>query len=201
MNTNKQQKLFRLHCVALIMAFGMLMPACGGGGSSNNPVTNPLTAAFTPTDPNPAADTISMAGATAGANVSVSIEVTDINDFFGAGFSVTYDPATVNFTGFDATGSLLENHGGQTYYDVEEPNQGTVIVAATIQDAGQPAGMDVVGTQTLIKLNFQATTTTASNPIAFAGPQDVQVCAVQGQACNEVSGNLTWSGGSIRASR
>ena len=200
MNTNQQQKLFRITCVALIMAFGMLMPACGGGGSGGG-VTNPLTASFAPDNPNPGADTISMAGTNAGANIFVLVQVTDISDFFGAGFRVTYNPASVNFTGFDATGSLLENHGGQTYFDVEEPNQGTVIVAATIQDAGQPAGMDVVGTQMLITLNFQATTTTAGNSIAFAGPQDVQICAVQGQACNDVSGNLTWDGGTIRASR
>jgi hypothetical protein len=204
MNTNRQKKLFRLNCVALIVAFGMLMPACGGGGSSGGGVTNPLTASFTPDNLNPGANTISMAGASAGANVSVSIQVTGINDFFGAGFRVTYNPATVNFTGYDATGSLLNAYAGGKDINAQEldpSNRGTIIVVATIQDASQPAGLDVVGTQTLIKLNFQATTTTASNPIDFAAPQDVQICAVQGQAGNEVSGALSWDGGAIRASR
>lgn len=208
MNTNKQMTLFRLTCVALIVAFGMLMPACGGGGSDDGGggVTRPLTASFTPENANPGADTIGMAGATAGSNVSVEIQVSDIDDFFGAGFRVTYDPTTVDFAGFDAVGSLLEDHAGNTEIDAREldlGNPGTILVTATIQDAAQPAGIDVVGIRKLLTLNFQATTTIAApgNPIAFADPRDVQICAVQGGACNEVSGALAWPGGAIRASR
>ena len=204
MNMNKQQKLFRLTCVALIMAFGVLMPACGGGGSSGpGNVTKPLTASFAPNNPNPVADTINLAGSAAGANVAVAVQVTEIDDFFGAGFRVTYDPASVNFVGFDPA-SLLDDHAGGTDIDAREldpANRGTVVVTATIQDAGQPAGIDVVGTRTLITLNFQATTTTAANPIDFASPWDVQICAVQGQACNEVGNQLDWDGGQIRATR
>jgi hypothetical protein len=203
-NMNKQQKLFRLTCVALIMAFGMLMPACGGGGSSGGGgVTRPLVASFAPDNPNPVADTISMAGATTGANVAVSIQVTEIDAFFGAGFRVTYDSASVNFVGFDPA-SFLDNHAGGTDIDAREEdpnNRGTVVVTATIQDAGQPAGLDVAGTQTLITLNFQATASTPQNLIEFASPWDVQICAAQGQACNEVSGQLDWDGGRISATR
>ena len=207
MNTRKQQTLFRLTCAALIMTFGMLMPACGGGGSDNGGgVTNPLVATFTPTTPNPGANTIGMAGTTAGSNVAVEIQVTDMSDFFGAGFRVTYDPATLNFTGFSAAGSLLDNHPGNTDFNAQEldaGNPGTLLVLATIQDAGQPQGLDVVGTAKLITLNFQATTTIGApgNAIAFADPKDVQACPVQGGACNEVSGALAWPGGSVTASR
>jgi hypothetical protein len=207
MNTNKQMTLFRLTCIALIVAFGMLMPACGGGGSDGGGgTTNPLTASFTPENPNPAADTIGMAGQTAGANVAVEIQVTGIDDFFGAGFRVTYDADTVTFAGFDAVGSLLEDHAGNTEIDAREldpGNLGTILVTATIQDAAQPAGIDVVGTRKLLTLNFQATTTIAApgNMIEFGDPRDVQICAVQGGACNEVSGALAWPGGTIRASR
>lgn len=208
MNTNKQMTLFRLTCAALIVAFGMLMPACGGGGSDDGGggVTNPLAANFTPENANPGADTIGMAGQTAGSNVAVEIQVTSIDNFFGAGFRVTYDPDTVNFTGFDGVGSLLEDHAGNTEIDAREldmGNPGTIIVTATIQDAAQPAGIDVAGTRKLVTLNFQATTTIAApgNAIAFGNPRDVQICAVQGGACNEVSGALAWPGGTIRASR
>jgi hypothetical protein len=196
MNTMKQQTLFRLSCIALTVALGMLMPACGGGGSdSGGGMTNPLTAQFTSSAPDPvAADTISMAGSTAGANVA-------INDFFGAGFRVTYDSSVFNFTGFDATGSLIEDYAGGTDINADEISPGTIAVLATIQDASQPAGIDVVGTRKLITLNFQATTTTGDTPIAFADPSDVQLCPTQGQACNEVSGALDWYGGSLRATR
>ncbi len=59
----------------------------------------------------------------------------------------------------------------------------------------------MVGTQLLITLNFQATAETANNPITFEDPRDVQECPTQGQACNEISGALTWSGGSMSAAR
>ena len=204
---NKQKTLFRLTCTALVLAFGMLMPACGGGGSDDGGgVTRPLIARFTPDNANPAADTIGMDGTTAGSNVAVEIQITNINDFFGAGFRVTYDPATVSFSGFDSTGSLLDNHAGNTEINAEEldpANLGTIIVLATIQDAGQPAGLDVAGTAKLLTLNFQATTSIGlpGNAIDFTGPSDVQICPTQGQACNEVSAQLTWEGGAITASR
>jgi hypothetical protein len=203
MNLMKQQTLFRLSCISLTLALGMLMPACGGGGSdSGGGMTNPLTARFTSDAPDPlVADTISMAGTTAGANVAIEVQVTSINDFFGAGFRVTYDSSVFNFTGFDATGSLIDDYAGGTDIDADEISPGTIAVVATIQDASQPAGIDVAGTRKLITLNFQATTTTGDTPIDFADPSDVQLCPTQGQACNEVSGSLDWYGGSIRASR
>ena len=86
MNMKMQQTLFRLTCAALIVAFGMLMPACGGGGSdSGGGVTNPLVARFTPDDQNPGAQTIAMAGSSAGSNVAVEVQVTDLDNFGGAG--------------------------------------------------------------------------------------------------------------------
>ena len=203
MNTTKKKTLFRLTYVALIVAFGMLMPACGGGGSdSGGGVTNPLLASFAPDNQNPGAETISMAGSSAGANVAVQVQVTDLANFGGAAFRVTYDPATVNFTGFDASGSVLETLGVNTAYDADESNPGTILVYASIQDATQPAGADVVGTQNVITLNFQATTTTAGNAVAFAATgREVQICPAQGQACNPFAGDLGWDGGTIRASR
>ena len=89
-----------------------------------------------------------------------------------------------------------------TDYDADEANPGTILVYASIQDASQPAGVDVVGTRNVITLNFQATTTTGGNAIAFAATnREVQICPVQGQACNPFAGDLGWDGGTITASR
>lgn len=204
MNTIKQKTLFRLTYVALILTFGMLMPACGGGGSDNDggPVTGPLTASFTAENQAPGAETISMAGSSVGANVAVEILVTGLDNFGGAAFRISYDPDTVDFTGFDASGSVLETLGVGTDYDADESSPGTILVYASIQDATQPAGVDVVGTQNVITLNFQATTTTGGNAVAFAAiGREVQICPTQGQACNPFAGDLGWDGGTIRASR
>jgi hypothetical protein len=201
MNTNKQKTLFRITYVALILTFGMLMPACGGGGSDGG-VTNPLVARFTADNLNPGAETISMAGTSAGSNVAVEIQVTGLDNFGGAAFRVTYDPDTVNFTGFDASGSVLETLGVDTDYDANEAISGTILVYASIQDASQPAGVDVVGTQNVITLNFQATTSTAGNTVDFAAiSREVQICPTQGQACSPFAGDLGWDGGMITASR
>ena len=44
-------------------------------------------------------------------------------------------------------------------------------------------------------------TAAPGDTIAFGNPRDVQICATQGAACNEVSGALDWPGGMISASR
>jgi hypothetical protein len=200
----KQHNLYRLVCVAVIMALGALMPACGGGGGGGGGnVQRPLIATFTPADPNPGPNTINMGGASSGANFSVRVQVTDTDDFFGAGFRVGFNTATARFVGFSSVGSLLIGQGVGTDFDAQiNPNDASqVLVTATIQDNTQPAGIDVAGTQLLITLNFQATAETANNPITFEDPKDVQECPIAGQACNEISGALTWSGGTMSAAR
>ncbi len=202
---NKQNNLFRVWSVALILVLGALMPACGGGGSSGPPAppVGPLTARFTPSNANPGADTINMTGTSSGANFSIRINVTDVQDFFGAGFRVSFNPASARFVGFTPTGSFLEGLAVNTELGavINPANNAEVLVTATIQDNTQPPGVDVTGTRLLITLNFQATTTVASNPFNFVNPMEVQECPTQGGACSEISGMLTWSGGTMSASR
>jgi len=195
----------RLLSFALVLVLGALLPACGGGGSDdggNN--MGPLTATFTPSNANPGASTISMTGSAAGQSFSVVVQVTGINDFAGAAFRVTFDPATAQFMGFSSNGSFLT--GVATDFDavINPTNSGEVLAYATIQDMGQVAGIDVPATATLMTLNFQATNTTSNNPFAFGSAADrsVTVCPTQGGACNSgVAPTLTWSGGTMSAAR
>ena len=195
----------RLLTLVLVLALGALAPACGGGGGDGGGGggnMNPLSATFTPSNPTPTANTISMAGSAAGQNFSVVVQVTGVNDFFGTGFRVTFDPATAQFVGFSSAGSFLTGVGTFFDADVNPTNAGEVIVAATIQDQSQPAGIDVAGTATLITLNFQATNTTSNNTFAFGASRNVTVCPTQGGACNPgIAPTLTWSGGMMTASR
>jgi hypothetical protein len=194
----------RLLTLLLVLALGALAPACGGGGGDGGGGgnMNPLSATFTPGNTNPTANTISMTGSAAGQNFSVVVQVTGLNDFFGTGFRVTFDPATAQFVGFSSTGSFLTGVGTAFNAVVNPTNSGEVIVSATIQDTSQPAGIDVGATATLITLNFKATNTTSNNPFAFGASRNVTVCPTQGGACNPgIAPTLTWSGGTMTATR
>ena len=199
----KQPRTYELLCVSVVLALGALMPACGGGGGDDGGGGGnggaSLVATFTPAA---TPGTISMAGSSAGANFSIQVQVTDVNDFFGAGFHVTFDPASAQFVGFSSSGSVLP--GSAVDFDAVLEGPGDVKAYGWITDTNQPAGVDVVGTGTLMTLNFQATAATSNNPFAFGTSANrvVKVCPTQGQACNDLTEPpLSWSGGTLTASR
>lgn len=200
----QQPRKHRLLCFALILALGALMPACGGGGSDPDDNTSPLVATFTPSNTTPGASTINMTGSSAGQNFSVVVQVTGISDFFGAAFRVTFNSGSAQFVGFSSNGSFLT--GVATDFDavINPANAGEVIAYGTIQDVSQSAGIDVAGTATLMTLNFRATASTSANPFAFgtAANRVVKICPTQSGACNNLAEPpLTWSGGTLTASR
>jgi hypothetical protein len=199
----KQRRNHRFLCFSLVLVLGALLPACGGGGGDGGGDNNmgPLIARFTPAA---TPGTISMAGSAAGASFSIQVQVTNVNDFFGAGFRVTFDSASAQFVGFSSAGSFLT--GPATDFDavINPANAGEVIAYGTIQDLNQSAGIDVAGTATLMTLNFQATAATSSNAFAFgtAANRVVTVCPTMGGACSDLTEPpLTWTGGTMSASR
>jgi Cohesin domain len=200
MNRNS---LHRTPGVALIVAFAVSAFACGGGGGGgdNNP-PQPLIASFTPANPNPGANTLSMTATTSGEAFSVQVNVTGINDFFGTGFRVNFNPATASFNGFSSTGSLLGTSAASTEFQADLVSPGEIAVAATLQ--GQLPGIDVAATQLLITLNFTATAVTSSNSFTFgtAAERLVTTCPAPPAACTDVpDASLTWSGGTMTATR
>lgn len=192
--------LFRMACYLLLVSLSALSFACGGGGGGGgNGGVGPLVATFTGSNASPGANTISMAGTSAGANFSVQVRVTDLNQFFGTAFRVTYNPATVTFNGFSDTGTLLT--GAATDIDAVQLSAGVIGVNATFQQ--QVEGVDVVGTELLLTLNFTATGAVAGNAFTFdtSATREVQTCPAPPNACTMVpDGNLTWSGGTLVAS-
>jgi len=127
--------------------------------------------------------------------------VTTITNFFGTGFRLTFNPASASFSGFSAAGSLL-GAGAGTDFQAELVAPGEVAVAATLQ--GQVEGVDVAGTQLLVTLNFTATAVTSGNPFTFgiASERVVTTCPTPPAACTNVpDASLTWSGGTLTASR
>jgi hypothetical protein len=190
--------------IALLAILGFAMPSCGGGGGSNpGGGGGPIIATFNAANPNPVANTISMAGTAAGSNFSVVVRVTDVTNFYGASFRISFTPATAQFVDFTSNGSVLLNQGSATDFRAQlvPGNNGQLDVVATLQ--AQVQGVNVAGTQTLITLNFRATAVTSSNPFAFvADPtREARTCPAPPGACQIVTGNLTWSGGTLIATQ
>ena len=186
----------------LLGAALVLAPSCGGGGGGGGGTTPPgRTATFTPADPTPDANSVTLqAGARSGATFVVRVVVTDVNDFFGTGFRVEFDPASVQFTGFDATASFLRS-GGVTddnlFFEVVSPEAGVLLVSATRlqNDTGTLPGVDVVGSRDLLTLSFTARANTAGNTFSIVEPREV--CDPGVPVCTPIP--VTWAGGTLTA--
>jgi hypothetical protein len=139
-------------------------------------------------------------GATTGDTFEVNIWITGIQDFYGAAFDVTYDPASADFVNNSSTGSfIVPGAGGATQFTTHE-QPGRVIVAATRRDENL-GGVDAGATpQLLITLRFQAIAEDAGNTFAFgpAADREVQACPTPGASCSIVpDASITWSGGNL----
>jgi hypothetical protein len=180
--------------------------ACGGGGGGFVPQEG-LTVTFTPANAAPGAMTISMGQPTViGESFQVPIVVTGIDDFFGAGFRVNFDPATARFLGYVSeidTDYFIEEVGVNVLIDAASGGNGVVLITATRQQGGggvyvpgvTPAAPDNV----LIVLNFRATGATAANAFTFSD-QEVRACDDGTMTCPVVDpASLTWSGGTMVA--
>jgi hypothetical protein len=142
----------------------------------------------------PGSNAMSMqAGAVSGTDFDVVVQVNDIDDFFGAGFHVTFNPTLLSFLDFDDTGSILQ---GSTEFLAEGIGSGEIAVTATLVGSG--AGIPNAS-GALITLSFRALQENAGTPLAFDPPafRIVKVCPTAGQVCNEIQGSLTWCGGTV----
>ena len=200
---NRRRNSTWLAAASLLLFAGLLTLACGGGGG--DPVTPPgLNATWTPANAAPGAMTINMgAGVSSGASFSFPVQVTRIDDFFGAAFRVTFDPSNAAFSGYSAAGSVIDDGGATVLISAALGAPGEVLINATRQQGPGGAyvpGVDVVDSATLITLNFRATAATQQpNDFAFSN-REVQTCNDGTETCSAVpDANLTWSGGSMQA--
>jgi hypothetical protein len=202
---NRHSKTSWLATFSVLLLVSAMSVACGGGGGDPSPPINGgLAATWTPAEPNPGAMTISLgSGGTSGANFTVPVQVTGIDDFFGAAFRVRFNSATVDFVSFSSAGTVIDAGGATLLITAVEQVPGEVWVNATRQQGAGGAyvpGVDVGTTSMLITLNFRATGVVAANTFTFIN-REVQTCNDAAQTCAPVpDGNLTWSGGTLRAS-
>lgn len=202
MNRRFPKSFLSMIGVALLAA-GLTLSCGGGGGGGGNDgggTTPPgLTATFTASNASPGTNTLRMnSGAASGDTFEVLIEVTDVTDFFGAGFRVNYDPASATFLGFSSSGSFLLGQGAATDFDAVEQSAGDVAVNATLQALVQ--GLTATGNQLLITLNFRATAATGGNAFSFGAPRTMETCPAPPGICSSTHNPVvTWSGGTLTA--
>jgi hypothetical protein len=172
--------------------------ACGGGGSGGGGSAIPgdpggssnLAGSFTPDQPNPSAGMVTMAAAgSSGAVVTVRIDVTDLSDLFGADFDIVFPATRVEFVNWTA-GSVLETGGADVSYLVNSTQPGQIVVGAS-RNGGGGGGADVVGTGTLIYLQFRVRVA-GSATLAFRS-----ATLLDAQSPPQSVPGLTWHGGTL----
>jgi hypothetical protein len=187
----------------LVFASFAVSTACGGGGGGGGGSSNPLTASFASSNPNPVAGDVSLQAVSASAaSFSVDVSFTDMNDVFAATLTMTYDPTAIRFDSHSFVNTFMTAGptGGPTLL-VSDDGAGTVRIAAS--RLAPDAGVDVAGTRALVRLGFTARRAVANSPIAFAG--NLEVCNSQpnGDAVCDLNGAIlvnSFTGGAMNAS-
>ncbi len=175
---------------ALIIALVALVAvstACTSG-SSDDPVGPVLSAGFVPDEPNPGPDTVSAGEGGIGGNlVTVDINVTETTGMYGAAFDLTYSPSMANYVDF-TEGNLFEQGGHTPFYDVQEPQNGQLVVVVTRQ-GGVPV-VNASGTVTMIGLTFEVVQEGGSS-VSF------EAFALLDDQTAQPIPNISWFGGSL----
>ena len=142
----------------------------------------------------PAAGTVSIQpGSIVGNVFELRITVTDVSGFFGGSAHVQYDPAVLSFLNFDSSTSFLNGAGLGTNFNAFESAPGDVAVVATRLQTGGVAGVDVVGSSTLISLTFRGVGPSPGSAVNLGLPREA--CGPAGPGCQALAVN--WVGGTV----
>jgi len=147
----------------------LLASSCGGSRSSSGGVVEPAAClAFTPAaDPAPSTVVARRGSATTCDRLALELIITDVSDLFIADFRLSFDPAVLSYAGYDKTGSVLESDGETAWVLLDEENgaiQFTISRFGSSQD-----GIDVVGSQLLVRIDFLREADTGVSPLSFSG--------------------------------
>ncbi len=181
-------------CLAMALLMIPMTVACGGGGGSAA-VTDggsSIGAGFVPLVPTPGANTTAMGAGTArGAAVGIQVTVTDTDTVYGASFRVDYDPARVQFVGWNP-GTLLEHGGHAPTYQVDGTSTPGAIFVGASRTGNVPA-VNVTSTEALVVLNFRVLEA-GDSPLAFSDEQ-----LYNGQVPPQSLSGIHWFGGTLHA--
>ena len=164
---------------AIVLAAAASACGGGGGGDDGGVVGGPQSGSFSAADTTPPAGSMSLQqGTRSGLVVNVLVSATNVNDFFGAGVRLDYDPAVVRFESSDTSTSFLRDPpfgggGAPLQFQVDGSTPGSVIVsAARLQNAqGTATGVNVAGTRTVVSLQFRLLVATNGSPVSLPSAQ------------------------------
>jgi hypothetical protein len=170
--------------------------ACGGG-SADKAVPGPgggsttVAATFSADQPSPGPTTVAMQPATSsGAVFSVNVNVTDVDDVYGAAFDIVFDPDLVEFVNWSA-GTLLEQSGQSPSYNVTATQPGRLVVSATLL-GGVSSGVDAVGSVPIFRPTFRALDAGASS-------MSFEATGMYDPSDPSPMTGITWYGGTLTA--
>jgi len=178
-----------------LVALGVFCGCSSSGGGGGTPfIDNPgggLAATFTPGQPSPSADEVSMAeSGTSGNLVTVAVNLTNVEDVFGASFDVDYDSARAEYVSF-SPGNLFEAGGDTPLYTIN--SQAGRVVVGVARSSGVAGGVDVNGTDTIVRLTFRMTSAGTAS-LGF----DHETLLDDQSPPQPITG-LSWSGGNLQA--
>jgi hypothetical protein len=175
-------------CALVIVASVML--GCGGGGDNGGTGTMPACVGFTAASPaaSNAVSTRESSGSTCEV-ARLELVVTDVDDLFGASFTVTFDPAVVSFDGWSTSGSLLDSDGVDLEL-LEDVDAGVVKIG--VSRFGVDTGVDVVGTRLLLTLLFRKAADSGATPLSYTNGK-----LIGSEPQPQVKPGVTWVGGTV----
>jgi len=182
-----------------VIVLGSLVLGCSGGASPDRSGVvsggqqPSVTGSFTADEPNPGADTVSLAQQQVSNDViTLRVNVTDTSGVFGAAFELQYDPSMVSFQ-TSAPGTLLEQGGQTVTYNVATSSPGRLVVA--VQRQGTSAsGANAQGTVSLVRLTFRLLGTGTSGIDFMSSP-----ALYDAQATPQPLPGIDWYGGTFAA--
>lgn len=153
----------------MLFALLSLLPVLSCGGSSAPSSVTPAGACldFVPAaDPAPGTVVASEGGTTTCDRLAVDLIISDVDDLFTVDFKLNFDPDVLSYAGYDHTGSVLSSDGEPvTVIDAEQDG----LVSFTITRFGALLdGIDVVGAQFLVRINFAREADSGVSPLSFS---------------------------------
>ena len=180
--------------LGMLIALTAVLPvlSCGGNGSVPASVVPPGVCLDFSAASAPLSATVVAAegGATTCDRLALELIITDVDDVFGAEFTLAFDPAALSYDGYDESDSILGSDG--TDLVVIENRQSGLIQLTISRLRASSGGMDVAGSQLLIRLDFAREADSGGSQLAFSGERVWD----GGVPPGEIPG-IDWFGGSV----
>lgn len=176
----------------LLLALALVVPVLSCGGSSVGAVAPPGACLDFSPAADPASGTVvaSEGSITTCDRLALDLIITDVDDLFTADFRLSFDPTVLRYSSYSDSGSVLGSDGaGVTVFSNEQ--NGSIDLTITRMGASLD-GIDVVGSQLLIRVNFVREADSGVSPLSFSNQR-----LWNSSWPLELIPGVAWSGGTV----